>query len=216
MIVRITASKPHEAVRVGSMRLQIPTRPLRILDFDIENRPLSYLGSDFTTAEVTAIAWAWTDKPDDVKVYLLGQTSLPVILRRFLKAYDQADMVTGHFIRGHDLPMLNGALVELGMPVLGNKRVMDTKVDFVKTKGISLSQESIGAMFRLDKAKVQMNQVKWRSANRLTKDGLALVRERVVGDVRQHMEMVKELNAKGYLSPPMYWGGGSELPAYVP
>ena len=216
MIVRITASKPHEAVRVGSMRLQIPTRPLRILDFDIENRPLSYLGSDFTTAEVTAIAWAWTDKPDDVKVYLLGQTSLPVILRKFLKAYEQADMVTGHFIRGHDLPMLNGVLVELGMPVLANKRVMDTKVDFVKTKGISLSQESIGAMFRLDKAKVQMNQVKWRSANRLTKDGLALVRERVVGDVQQHMEMVKELNAKGYLCPPMYWGGGSELPAYVP
>ena len=197
MIVRITASKPHEAVRVGSLRLQIPTRPLRILDFDIENRPLSYLGSDFTTAEVTAIAWAWTDKPDDVKVYLLGETSLPVILRKFLKAYEQADMVTGHFIRGHDLPMLNGALVELGMPVLSNKRVMDTKVDFVKTKGISLSQESIGAMFRLDKTKVQMNQVKWRSANRLTKDGLALVRERVVGDVQQHMEMVKELNAKG-------------------
>jgi len=204
MIVRITASKPHEAVRVGSLRLQIPTRPLRILDFDIENRPLSYLGSDFTTAEVTAIAWAWTDKPDDVKVYLLGETSLPVILRKFLKAYEQADMVTGHFIRGHDLPMLNGALVELGMPVLSNKRVMDTKVDFVKTKGISLSQESIGAMFRLDKTKVQMNQVKWRSANRLTKDGLALVRERVVGDVQQHMEMVKELNAKGYLSPTMY------------
>ena len=47
-------------------RLVVRQRPMRVLDFDIENRPLSYLGSDFTTAEVTAIAWAWCDRPEDV------------------------------------------------------------------------------------------------------------------------------------------------------
>lgn len=203
-----TAPAPQH-VRVDPMRLTVPMRPLRILDFDIENRPLSYLGSDFTTAEVTAIAWAWTHDPTNVTVYLLGETELSDILSVFCNAYVRADLVTGHYIRGHDLPMVNGALVELGMPVLPNKRVRDTKLDFVRTKGLSLSQESLGAMLRLEHKKVQMNQIRWRAANRLTAEGLALVRERVIGDVQQHMEMLKELDAKGYLGAPRWWRGGA-------
>lgn len=210
-------SQPSEVVVVQPLTITVRHRPLRVLDFDIENRPLTYLGSDFTTAEVTAIAWAWTDAPQDVTVYLLGETDLADILIAFLKAYHDADMVTGHFIRGHDLPMLNGALVELGMPSLPDKRVRDTKVDFIRTKGISLSQESLGAMLRLEQSKVQMNQARWRSANRLTSEGLALVRERVVGDVQQHMAMLKELEAKEYLGPARMWRSGtSHVAAYAP
>jgi hypothetical protein len=194
----------------------IPHRPMRVLDFDIENRPLSYLGSDFTTSEVTAIAWAWTDT-GDVTVFLLGECDLPYILERFVEVYQQADMVTGHYIKGHDLPMLNGALMECGRPVLSDKRVQDTKCDLVRSKGISLSQESLGAMFRLDHAKVQMNQSKWRAANRLTSEGLAEVRQRVVGDVKQHIALRQELLQKGYLTPPKQWtSGGAPVEAYVP
>jgi hypothetical protein len=167
--------------------LKVTARPLRVLDFDIENRPLSYLGSDFTTAEVTAIA------------------------------YESADLVTGHYIRGHDLPMVNGALVELGLPVLPDKMTQDTKLDFARTKGISLSQESLGAMLRLDHQKVTMNQSKWRAANRLTPEGLTEVRERVTGDVRQHLQLRRELLAKGYLAPAKLWRSGStKIEAYVP
>lgn len=220
MIIKVKVGQPSVGphITVEPMRVSVPSRSMRILDFDIENRPLSYLGSDFTTAEVTAIAWAWTDKPEDVTVYLLGETELPDILAAFLRAYNAADAVTGHYIRGHDLPMINGALVELGMPVLPDRRVIDTKVDFVRTKGVSLSQESLGAMFRLDHSKVHMNQARWRSANRLTKEGLALVRERVVGDVQQHIELLNELTAKGYLCPPREWRSGStsDIPQYVP
>jgi hypothetical protein len=185
----------------------VRSRPMRVLDFDIENRPLSYLGSDFTTAEVTAIAWAWTDS-EDVTVYLLGEHPLSYILRLFVDAYSQADMVTGHYVRGHDLPMLNGALMECRMAPLPDKVVQDTKVDLIRSKGLSLSQESLGAMFRLDAAKVQMNQIKWRAANRLTPEGLEEVRQRVVGDVR-HMALRRELLAHGYLCPPRVWGGGA-------
>ena len=202
-------SSPSSRISLKPTTLQIRQRPLRVLDFDIENRPLSYLGSDFTTGEVTAISWAWCDKPDDVTVYLLGETELPEILRVFCEVYAQADMVTGHFIIGHDLPMLNGALMEYQMPPLGDKMVQDTKVHLIRRKGISCSQESLGAMFRLDHAKVQMNQIKWRAANRLTPEGLALVRERVTGDVKQHMAMRKELLALGYLSHPKMWRSGA-------
>src|SRR5687767_7287846 len=140
----------------------VRSRPMRVLDFDIENRPLSYLGSDFTTAEVTAIAWAWADAPEDVTVFLLGETPLEEILKAFRAAYERADMVTGHYVRGHDLPMVNGALMECRLPTLPDKLVQDTKIDLVRSKGLSMSQESLGAMFRLDHAKVVMNQIKWR------------------------------------------------------
>lgn len=203
-------------VRVHAPRVAVASRAARVLDFDLENRPLSYLGSDFTTAEVTAIAWAWVGSLR-VTVRLLGETPLPDILREFVVAYEQADLVTGHYITGHDLPMLNGALMECRMPPLGPKMVSDTKTHLVRSKGLSMSQESLGAMFRLDHAKVQMNQIKWRAANRLTPKGLADVRRRVVGDVRQHMALRKELLAAGYLGPPRLWKGGSaKLEPYSP
>jgi hypothetical protein len=193
---------PQTAITVQPPRVTIPHRPMRILDFDIENRPLSYLGSDFTTAEVTAIAWAWDG---DVTVYLLGEHELPFILRQFVEAYRQADLVTGHYVRGHDIPMINGALMECRMPPLPDMWVSDTKLDLIRTKGLSLSQESLGAMFKLDQRKVQMNQSKWRAANRLTPEGLKEVRERVVGDVQQHRAMRQELSAGGYLGPARLW-----------
>src|SRR5690242_14257247 len=95
-------------------------KPLRVLDFDIENRPLAYLGMDFTSAEITAIAAGWTDEKA-VHVWALGDVDLADILLGFKAMYDEADIVTGHYIRNHDLPIINGALMELGLPGLGPK-----------------------------------------------------------------------------------------------
>src|SRR5688500_2637553 len=89
---------PQPAIVVRSPRVTIPHRPMRVLDFDIENRPLSYLGSDFTTSEVTAIAWAWCDRPEDVSCVLLGEVEPVSMLQQFVAAYNSADMVTGHYI----------------------------------------------------------------------------------------------------------------------
>ena len=215
LVIRPRPAIQSETLTVKPSPLVIRSRPLRVLDFDLENRPLTYLGSDFTTAEVTAIAWAWD--PSEVTVHLLGESDLVDILRAFVDAFNMADLVTGHYIKGHDLPMINGALMECGRPALGDKLVCDTKCDLMRSKGISLSQESLGAMFRLEHAKVQMNQSKWRAANRLTPEGLKEVRERVTGDVRQHMALRLELLKHGYLSSPKLWRSGSaRAEAYVP
>ena len=113
--------------------------------------------------------------------------------------------------------MINGALMEFGMPALQDKPVSDTKIDLIRSKGISLSQESLGAMFHLDHDKVQMNQFRWRAANRLTPDGLAYVRERVAGDVRQHIALRAKLLAGGYLGPARVWKSGTaRVEAYQP
>lgn len=177
---------------------------LRQLDFDIENRPLSYLGMDFTTSDITAIAASWVGEKK-VDVRLLGEVTTEEMLAWFVELYDQADLVTGHYIRMHDLPIINGALMEMGMPSLSQKLSSDTKLDMLKRKGISASQESIADMLGVPAPKVQMSQAKWRSANRLTAEGIAETRTRVVGDIRQHKQMRQAMLDAGILGPPKTW-----------
>ena len=194
-------------------------KAFRILDFDLENRPLSYLGSDYTTGDITAIAWGWAD--EDVvscAVQTKDDRSRGRMMRAFVKAYDEADMVTGHYIRGYDLPVINGALMELSLPTLGDKLTCDTKGDLKKRKYISASQENLGAMLGLVAPKVQMNTPLWREANRLTPAGIELTRTRAIGDVIQHKALRLRMLELDMLSGPKVWrgGGGGAVPEYTP
>lgn len=192
-------------------------RPLRVLDFDVEARPLHWIGGDYVSKEITAIAWAWSDDPEHVTCYLLGEVTPVFMLSHFVAAYNEADVVTGHFIRGYDLPMINGSLTEYQMPSLSKKLTHDTKLDFIRRAGLSMSQENLGASLRLQSQKIQMDQAKWRDANRLTSEGLALVRERVIGDVRQHIELRTLLLKLGYLGPMKMWEpGAAPAETYTP
>lgn len=183
---------------------KVTYRPLRVLDFDIENRPLAYLGMDYTSAEITAIAAGWADE-SAVYVWALGEVALSQMLGEFVKLYNQADIVTGHYIRNHDLPIINGALMELGLDPLSEKLTSCTKNDLVKRKNISVSQENLSEMLGISAPKVQMNQPKWREANRLTPEGIALTKKRVVGDIKQHKQLRKKLIDKGLLGSPKLW-----------
>ena len=189
--------------------VRVPNRPLRILDFDVEARPLHWISGDYVSKEITAIAWAWIRPNPVVSCYLLGESTAHDMLAAFVAAYKQADLVTGHYIRGYDLPMVNGALSEYGLPILDDKMVQDTKIDLVRRAGLSGSQENLGAMLGLHHPKIKMDQTKWRNANRLTPEGVALARERVVGDVLQHIEMRQRLLDLGYLCPPTLWSSGN-------
>jgi hypothetical protein len=210
MKIRIRARTEATAspLRVPIPSVVVKTRPMRVLDFDVEARPLHWISGDYVSKEITAIAWAWCDEPERVTCYLLGESDPIAMLQAFLMAYRQADMVTGHYIRGYDLPMVNGALTEYQLPTLPDKLTQDTKLDLVRRQGLSGSQENLGTMLRLEHPKVKMDQAKWRDANRLTPDGIALTRERVVGDVRQHIEMRRRLLELGYLGAPVVWKGG--------
>lgn len=178
---------------------------VRILDFDIENRPLAYLGGDFTTGEITAIAACWEGQPKSMHVWLLGRDAPADILEGFRAMYDDADIVTGHFIRGHDLPVINGAMLEQGLAPLGQKTTCDTKFDLGKRKHLSASQENLAAVLGVKSAKVHMSNADWREANRLTKKGLALTQARVTADVIQHIEMRRRLVDLGWLGAPKTW-----------
>lgn len=179
-------------------------RTLRILDFDIENRPLTYLGGDFTTAEITAIACSLGSRYQ-VKCWLLGRDEPKAMLEAFRHEYEKADVVTGHYIRRHDLPIINGALMEYGLPLLTPKLTSDTKLDCLKAKDLSRSQESLAAMLGVKAPKVHVTQPEWRAANRLEPDSLAITEARVIGDVRQHQQLREAMIRQGMLGPPKMW-----------
>jgi len=183
------------------------SQALRRLDFDIEARPLGWLGGDWVHKEVTAIGWCWMDGDSTPEVALLTKDhrSAKTMLRRFYKVYNEADMVVGHYIRGYDLGTLQAEYIELGLPTLGRKLTHDTKNDLLKHQGISKSQENLSAMLGIAAPKVQMNVPKWREANRLTEAGLRLTKERVVGDVVQNMALHAELVKRGLLDVPKVW-----------
>ena len=183
-----------------------PGRPIRILDFDTESRPLNYLGRDFVYGEITAIAWGWADEEEvDVKLLTKDDRSRASMLKAFKKVYDAADMVTGHFIRGHDLPRLNGALMELDLQPLGAKMTCDTYGDLVKRQQLGVSQENLADLLNVEAPKVGMNQIKWRTANRLQRQGLELTRLRCVGDVIQHKQLRLALLERDLLNAPKTW-----------
>lgn len=179
-------------------------RKLSVLDFDIECRPLSWYGGDWVTKEVTAIGCQFTHEKRG-HCFLLGEMTVPEMLVEFRKLYDQADIVSGHYISGFDLPVLAGAMLENDLPPLSQKLTSDTKRDLISFSGLSKSQENLGALLELKAPKVSMNQASWRAANRLTPEGIALTRKRVMGDVRQHIELRQALIARGVLGPPRLW-----------
>jgi DNA polymerase elongation subunit (family B) len=180
---------------------------LRILDFDIETRKVGFFqAGKFSPdgCEPTAIAASWVGEKK-VSAWLQPELSVPEMLAEFVRLYDQADLVTGHYVRKFDLPILNGALLEHGLPLLSEKRVCDTKCDLVTKGGLSSSQENLGAMLKLADSKYHMNDHRWRASTRLDPAGIEEARKRAVSDVRQHKQLRLALLAAGALRPPREW-----------
>ena len=189
--------------------------PMRVLDFDIENRPSSYWYDGRCTAEITAIAWSAVG--DEVVRYFLLHSDdtyedeegmrwpAAKALQAFADVARSADMLTGHYIRKHDLPILNGALLERGLAPLRATLTQDTKLDLVRRADLSVSQEALAEMMGVREEKYTMTQGRWRSANRLTAEGIAAAKKRVVDDVIMHKKMRAELIRRGLLNPPRYW-----------
>jgi hypothetical protein len=192
------------------VKLPLLKETRRILDFDIENMPVTYYAPDYPTAYITAIAWAFTDEPKKIEARVITDPSsddqYDSMLVDFWEAYMEADLVTGHYIRKHDLPIVNGALIERGFyRGLGPKMTSDTKNDLVKYSALPKNQEFLEAILGTATQKYQMTQHDWRLANRFTPEGVERSRTRVTSDVKGNMQMRKELVERGLLKPPKMW-----------
>ena len=180
-----------------------------IVDFDIEMRPLGWYGGDFVHAEPTAIGYLYLtgDKKGEREALCLTKAkgSMERMLSAFRAIYDEADMLTGHYIRGFDLPRLQAAYIEFDLPLLGPILTHDTKLDLIRFSGMSKSQMNIGSLFATEAPKVNMTMADWRDANRLTATGIDKTIGRVLGDVDQHMQMRRAMLDAGILGPPKMW-----------
>jgi hypothetical protein len=203
---RSAATVPPPSTVRFALRDTVTPRTPRVLDLDIENRPLSYWYDDRCTAEITAIAAGWTDE-QKVHVWLLGQDAPEAMLSGLSSLYEQANMVTAHNVRRHDLPIIQGALAEYGLPLLGPKMASDTLRDIPRWKDLPKSQESLCEMLDVPAPKEHMSQSRWREANRLTPRGTRETKRRVVGDVIQHRLLREKLIELGWLGPPRRWNG---------
>jgi hypothetical protein len=179
-------------------------RSLRILDFDTECRPMHY--SEFRAeSQMTGIAWSWVGS-DQVHCVVLNQdlSNERAMLEAFMADFNRADIVTGHYIRKHDLPLLVDHCVRLDVPLPKSLLTQDT-MDTVSVKGLGKSQENLATTFALDAEKHHMTGASWRVANTLSRDGKAGTRKRVVDDVKQHKELRRALLDRGLLRSPKLW-----------
>lgn len=183
----------------------VAKRTLNILDFDTECRPMHY--SEWRPeSQITAIAWSWVGSPT-VAWFTLQQDlrNEREMLEMFLRAFDYADIVTGHYIRKHDLPLLNDhAMRLLGRP-LGAKLTQDTMSDMKDVKSLGKSQDNLAVTFGLAEEKHHMTGADWRQANALTDEGARAAMLRVTNDVVQHKAIREVLLNRNALHAPQVW-----------
>jgi hypothetical protein len=183
----------------------IARRTLRILDFDTECRPMHY-NEWRPESQITAIAWSWVGSPI-VKSAALKQSLVNEddMLERFLEDYDKADMVQGHYIRKHDLPLLSDHVLRSGLGRLASKLTQDTQADLVSVKSLGKSQDNLAMTFDLAEEKHHMTGADWREANSLSPEGTEATLVRVISDVIQHKALTARLLEEGLLSAPRIW-----------
>lgn len=189
--------------------------PLRVLGFDLENRPGAYWFGDATTSQITAFAWKWVGEPVVHTMLLRADgrferdqgrpVAAKVAYQRFVGELAAAGLVFGHNIRQHDLPMLNAGLLRLHLPPLPPVLTTDTLRDYPKRRGMAANLASFADLYDLGGEKHAMSQHAWEQANQLTREGVAEARERVVSDVLLQETLRGRLLELGVLKPPRTW-----------
>jgi hypothetical protein len=192
--------------------MKIQSSPGSVLTLDFECLPGGWIGSDYTSRVVTALAWAFDD--EDPKVLTHYLTTRKQMAEKFGEIVRQAGVVTGHWCSGFDAPLGNGARLRENLPPVDSFLISDTKTHLLRTSGRSLSQQNLAASLGLNVPKVDMTLRDWESFN-LREPGFRSVGEaRVVGDVLQHRELRKALMELGWLGAPQVWNPSVRVSGY--
>lgn len=188
---------------------------LRLLCWDLENRPSAYWYDDKTTSQITAFGWKWLDerrvntmllKPDGRYELDDGTTvSATGAHELFRGELCAAGIVYGHNIRRHDLPIMQAWLLRLQLGPLPRLLTSDTLRDYPRRKDMSASLENLVAMYGVKGRKFSMSQPMWEQANQLTPAGVALARRRVESDVLLQERLRKRLLELDLLGAPRIW-----------
>lgn len=226
-------SPPKERSPVRPSRLQrLPTSSRRVLDFDLETVAAGFADPEWVPQTITAWAYAWVSEreptqnpgllPDRsprveesvdsdnprVEVGTLAVADFYNLeaRRQFLEplvsAIRQADVVTGHNILRFDLPVLNADVMRVGLPTLDPVLAQDT-IRLPRTKGFKKGQDVLSGLLGVEAEKLPLNWWEW--AQGYADDDHQAIRDRVAGDVIQHMQLRDRMREKGWLMSPRMW-----------
>ncbi len=179
----------------------------RTLDFDVECVAAGFADPQWVPVTVTAWAYSWVGSG---RIHV---EALPVAdfynddaRRRFilplLAVIEAADLVTGHNIVRADLRWLNAECMNLGLPLLPSLSVIDT-IRLPKSSGFKKGQDNMAETLGVEAEKLPLNHVQWRAA--YAEPSLQTVKDRVAGDVRQHMQLLERMREERWLRAPRTW-----------
>lgn len=183
------------------------TRELRILDFDMESLAAGFADPEWVPQKITCIAWSWVGY-EEVNSVISTQMGffIPEIrktmLAAFMPVYEQADMVTGHNLLRHDLPLLNAECMRLGLEKPSPKLVRDT-MRIGKTKGFKKGQDNIGRLLKTQEEKQAMDWQAWEYA--YEDPTWQRVIDRCESDVVMHKQILEKMIVRDWLRKPVTW-----------
>jgi hypothetical protein len=183
-------------------------RDMAILDFDMESLAAGFADPAWVPQKITCISWSWVGY-DAVNSVISTQMGffIPSIranaLAQFMPIFNQADMVTGHNLLRHDLPLLRAECLYLGIEPPKAKLVQDT-IRIGKSKGLKKGLDNLGGMLMTQEEKQAMDWAAWEKA--YEDPTWQAVIDRCESDVRLHKEVRAEmLRRGGWLKKPVTW-----------
>lgn len=176
-------------------------RAARLLCFDIENKPGTYGGMDYTHGKVTALGAQFLDEEEATGwVIRRSQAAQPArAAKQFRVMWEQADVVLGHNIRGHDIKLLNGFYTSLDLPLLPERRTIDTYRDQPKIRGLSRSLENLCDRWGCPEKKLGLSEYDWEQAYDGVPWAVEKMLARVTSDVRINIWLYHELRRRELL-----------------
>ena len=185
----------------------LPAKPENILDFDMESMAAGFADPAWVPQKITCISWSWIGY-SAVNSVISTQMGffIPEIrrtmLEQFMAVYEQADVVTGHNLIRHDLPLLNAECLRLGLPQPSSKKVEDT-IAFRKTKGLKKGLDNLAKLLKTQEEKQDMDYEAWEQA--YEDPTWKLVIDRCESDVRLHKQVREKMIERDWPMKRTVW-----------
>ena len=175
-----------------------------IFCLDLENRPGPYGGQDFTFKHMISVAGQFDRKPKSMRYIAPGFSADD--LEAFVEPLREANMVVTHNGFRHDLPLLNGTLVKMGLSPLPTLLVSDTYAHLIKRgQAFSASLGNLCQRFDVKDQKGSMGEPMWERVYEGDPAALLHLEAYNKGDVRATLALRHKLLDLGLLKPPSRW-----------
>lgn len=196
----------HQQPSMGKFRTSYP-RQHKLLSVDVENKPGTYGGADYTFPKITAIAWKWINYRsgrlrNDAEARVLDRTDIDQMIEvaeEFREVWTEADVIVGHNFRRHDMKLIDGWFATYRLPRLPRRKIIDTYADQPRMEGLSRSLENLSGRWQCPIQKMHLGEWEWEQAYDGVPYYVDMMRRRAASDVMITEWLYQSLVASGLL-----------------